>query len=400
MILRFFLFYLLIFLSSCEDNSNIKVEKSPPQYSASFAAQKEEKNNANDTLRTIRLMFAGDIMSQLQQLEAARNGDTYNFTPCFQYIKPIFAQADLVFGNLECTLSEQPPYTGFPMFKSPDQLAEAVKKAGFDVLVMSNNHSLDGGLEGVTHTIDMVRKQGFMHTGTFSDSMQRKIFYPLIIYKNGFKIAVLNYTHHTNGIPQKPPAIVNRLVMSQAKKDLEEAKLMKPDVIITFLHWGDEYQLDESSEQRGVAAVLHEWGSDLVVGSHPHVVQPIKTELVEINKKEVPCLTAYSLGNFISAQPFPNTEGGIVFEVNLKKENGHVQIGDYFYIPIIRYTPYQNGRMKYFALPISPAEGHENELNMSANEQAKMANWAAKTRAQLGRFGAVEKRFSWGEMMQ
>jgi poly-gamma-glutamate capsule biosynthesis protein CapA/YwtB (metallophosphatase superfamily) len=396
MILRFFLFFPILFLSSCSDEPKPITKKRPPQYSDVLTAQKQEKA----TPQTLRLMFAGDIMSQLQQIAAANiGGENYDYTPCFKYIKPIFAQADLVFGNLECTLTNQPPYSGFPIFKSPDQLAEAVKKSGIDVLVTSNNHSWDGGAEGVIHTIDVVRKQGFMQTGTFNDTLQRKIFYPFIVYKNGFKIALLNYAHHTNGIPSKPPAIVNRLMMREVKKDIEEAKLMKPDIIITFLHWGDEYQLAESSEQRGVAAVLHEWGSDLVIGSHPHVVQPIKTELVEINKKEVPCLTAYSLGNFISAQTAPNTEGGIVFEVNLKKENGQVQIANYFYIPVICYTPYEQGRMKYYALPISPVKGHESQLKMSANEQAKMTNWAAKTRAHLAQFGAVEKTFSWDEMM-
>jgi poly-gamma-glutamate capsule biosynthesis protein CapA/YwtB (metallophosphatase superfamily) len=397
MILRFIKIFTLFLFTSCEDEPELKREKHPPQYNADFLTQKQEKTHEPQTLR---LMFAGDIMSQLQQLQSANiGGENYDFTHCFQYVKPIFAQADLVIGNLECTLADQPPYTGFPMFKSPNQLAEAVKNGGFDVLMMSNNHSLDGGLEGILHTNNVVRKQGFMQTGTFADTLQRKIFYPLIVYKNGFKIALLNYTHHTNGLPQKPPTIVNRLVMKEVKRDIEEAKLMQPDFIVTFLHWGDEYQLDESSEQRGVAAVLHEWGSDLVIGSHPHVVQPIKNELIAINKKEVNCLTAYSLGNFISAQPYPNTEGGIVFEVNLKKENGVVEIEDYFYIPIIRYTPYEQGRIKYYALPISPIEGHENELKMSATEQVKMTNWVAKMRVHLGRFGAVEKKFKWDEMM-
>ncbi|MBL7813710.1 MAG: CapA family protein [Saprospiraceae bacterium] len=350
-------------------------------------------------VRTLRLMFAGDIMSQSQQIESAElGGGEYDYTPCFQYIKPIFDQADLVFGNLECTLPGHPPYTGYPNFRSPDQLAEALKKGGFDVLVTSNNHALDGGLEGVNHTIEIVKKQGLLQTGTFEDALKRKVFYPLILYKNGFKLALLNYTHHTNGIPPVPPAIVNRLSMETIKKDIEEAKKMKPDVIITFLHWGEEHQLDEGSEQRGVAKLLHDWGSDLVVGSHPHVVQPIKNEAFMHNGKQVNYLTAYSLGNFISSQPFPNTEGGIVYEVNLTKTNGRVQIGDYFYIPVLRYTPYQNGEMKFYALPISPIEGHEDVLKMPADEREKMANFAAKMRAHLGKHKAQERLFVWEDI--
>lgn len=378
---------------------NQQIKNTPPQYQSDNVGKKEEKPKENAAPQTIKMMFAGDIMSQSQQIASAdMGGGVYDYTSCFQYIKPIFEKADLVFGNLECTLPGHPPYTGYPNFKSPDQLAEALKKSGFDILVTSNNHALDGGLEGVTHTIDAVREQGFLQTGTFKDATHRKVFYPFIFYKNGFKIALLNYTHHTNGIPPKPPAIVNRLVINDIKRDIAEAKRMKPDVIITFLHWGEEHHLDESSEQRGVAQLLHSWGSDLVVGSHPHVVQPIKNEAFTVNNKPVNYLTAYSLGNFISAQPFVNTEGGIVFEVNMTKANGRVQIDDYYYIPVVRYTPYQRGREKYYALPISPVEGHEEELGMSAGERAKMANFAAKTRAHLEKHGVTERKFDWQEI--
>ena len=392
-------FFPILFWSGGSEQNKIS-SKAPPQYKMTFEPKNEQKHNENDAPSTLRLMFAGDIMSQLPQIESAFKGmGSYDYTSCFEYIKPIFEQADLVLGNLECTLSNHPPYTGYPNFISPDQLAEALKKSGFDILVTSNNHALDGGLEGVNHTIETVKKQGIMQTGTFLNAAHRKLLYPFIVYKNGFKIALLNYTHHTNGYRTTTPAIVNRLVMDEVKKDIIAAKRMKPDVIITFLHWGNEHQLDESSEQRGVAQLLHAWGSDLVIGSHPHVVQPIKNESFTINKKQVNYLTAYSLGNFISSQPFVNTEGGIVFEVNLKKVKGQVQIDDYFYIPVIRYTPYQQGQMKFYALPISPVEGHENDMKMSESERLKMTKWATQTRTRLNKFGAVEKKFAWQEMM-
>jgi poly-gamma-glutamate synthesis protein (capsule biosynthesis protein) len=181
--------------------------------------------------------------------------------------------------------------------------------------------------------------------------------------------------------------------MPRIKADIAEARQMKPDVIITFLHWGEEYHLDEDANQREVARTLHTWGSDLVIGAHPHVVQPIKNEQVILGKRKVNFLTAYSLGNFISAQPFPNTEGGILFEVNLRKERGQVLLGDYFYIPVLRYTPYERGRMRFYALPISAAEGNENALQMPPSERIKMQLFAQKMRHHLGRFGAVERRF-------
>ena len=133
-----------------------KTTLTPPQYKAVFGAKNDEK---------LRLMFAGDIMSQGLQIEAARKKDgSFDYTPCFQYIKPILETADLTIGNLECTLADVPPYTGAPNFRSPDQLAEALKKSSFDVLLTANNHTLDAGLYGVNHTIETLRKNKFIQT--------------------------------------------------------------------------------------------------------------------------------------------------------------------------------------------------------------------------------------------
>ena len=388
------LFLTLLFLSGGN-------EKHPNQTALpSLEVIKPEEKKENESPKSLRLMFAGDIMSQLIQIESAQVGNNeYNYDPCFKYIRPIFEQADLVIGNLECTLSDKPPYTGYPNFRSPDQLASALKKGGFDILVTANNHSLDGGLNGLNHTIETVRESGFVQTGTFKNEAYKNLLYPLIVYKNGFKIALLNYTHHTNGLGTPTPSVVNRLDMEKVKKDLQKAKNMQADFVITFLHWGDEHQLDEGSEQRGVAQLLHQWGSNLVVGSHPHVVQPIKNQVVTINKKTYNYLTAYSLGNFISSQPFVNTEGGIVFEVNIKKEQNQTSIDNYFYIPVLRYTPRENGKTHYYALPVSPFENNENAIKMPANEKTKMLNFAHRIRTQLGAHGAKEHKFSLNEIL-
>ena len=368
-------------------NSKPKTQNPEPQTPPQYKAQ-------NDTTQTLRLMFGGDIMSQLSQIESAEiGGGQYDYTPCFQYIKPILATADVAIANLECTLPGYAPYTGYPNFKSPEQLAKALKINGFDILVTANNHALDAGLNGLNSTIKTVRKEGFMHTGTFSDIDKKRLLYPMIFYKNGFKIALLNYTHHTNSIPLPAPSIVNRLDLQQIKLDIAEARRMKPDLIITFLHWGEEYHLDEDANQREVAKQLHIAGSHLVVGAHPHVVQPIKNEHFTLNGKKYDFLTAYSLGNFISSQPFPNTEGGIIFEVSLRKENGRVMLDDYHYIPILRYTPFEHGRLKYYALPVSPFENNPDFLNMPNDERDKMTAFAARIRKQLDHYGATERKF-------
>jgi poly-gamma-glutamate capsule biosynthesis protein CapA/YwtB (metallophosphatase superfamily) len=388
MLLRFIflLFTPLLFWSDGTSSEKIAFstpEKRTPQYKA-------EK----DSFQTLRLMFAGDIMSQLSQIEAAETfGGRYDYTPCFQYIKPILETADIAIGNLECTLPGHPPYTGYPCFKSPEQLAKALKINGFDILATANNHAVDAGLSGINNTLKTVRNEGFLQTGTFQNAAKKRLLYPLIFYKNGFKIALLNYTHHTNSIPVPSPSIVNRLDLKQIKADIADARRMTPDLIITFLHWGIEYDLNENSEQREVAKQIHIAGSHLVVGGHPHVVQPIKNERVTIGRNEYDFLTAYSLGNFISSQPYANTEGGIIFEVNLRKQNGRVTLDDYHYIPVLRYTPFEQGRLKYYALPISPFENNPDFLKMPNDEREKMTAFAAKMRKHLGRFGVTEHKF-------
>ena len=366
-------------------------EEKNPKSDIVEAPQYKAQNNSSQTLR---LMFAGDIMSQLSQIESAEiGGGQYDYTPCFQYIKPILETADVAIGNLECTLPGHPPYTGYPCFKSPEQLAKALKINGFDILVTANNHALDSGLDGLNNTLKTVRREGFMQTGTFSNIDKKRLLYPMIFYKNGFKIALLNYTHHTNSIPLPAPSIVNRLELQQIKADIAEARRMKPDLIITFLHWGEEYHVDEDGNQREVAKQLHIAGSHLVVGGHPHVVQPIKNEHITLGGKTYDFLTAYSLGNFISSQPFANTEGGIIFEVNLRKENGRVTLDNYHYIPVLRYTPFEQGRLKYYALPVSPFENNPESLKMPSDERDKMAAFAARIRKHLDRFGATEHKF-------
>lgn len=378
-ILSTFLFY---------SGGGYKKTETPPQYSI---PQKEEK----PVSKTLKLIFAGDIMSQVPQIESAKEKDgSYDYVPCFQYIKPILETADLAIGNLECTLSETPPYTGYPHFVSPNVLSKALKVNGFDVIVTSNNHSLDNRSYGVTNTIDVLREDGFVQTGTFKNQAVKDLMYPLIIYKNGFKLALLNYTHHTNGFLTPYPTMVNRLRdMDAVKSDIDKAKALKPDFIIMFLHWGDEHKMHENANQRGVAQQLKIWGADMVIGSHPHVVQPIKKERFTYNKKQHELLVAYSLGNFISAQPFPNTEGGILAEVDLEKTETGTVVSDYHYIPVLRYTPYENGKMRFYALPISAYEGKEDALKMPLHERHKMAHFATKTRRHLDSFGVKERLF-------
>ncbi|MBK9336508.1 MAG: CapA family protein [Lewinellaceae bacterium] len=305
---------------------------------------------------TLRLLFAGDIMGHAPQIKSAETGpNQYDYRPCFQFVKPILEQADIAVGNLELTLPGKGPYSGYPMFRSPDALAMALRDAGFDILVTANNHSNDSRAPGLVSTIETVRNLGFQQTGTFKNQRDRDLFYPLMVYRNGFKLALLNYTYDTNGVPTQAPTIVNLIDTVRIAADLAEARARKPHFIIVVMHWGLEYQLQENAEQRKLARFLIRNGADMIIGAHPHVVQPIKVETATMpDGSEKSALVVYSLGNFISNQQKPGTDGGILFQVDLLHHKGvpRAEVGNYRYIPVWRYVHRDaTGKTTYFALP-------------------------------------------------
>ncbi len=358
-----------------------------------------------DSISKLDLLFIGDVMGHKPQIKSAEiiKNKQYNYDPCFQYVKPIIEKADLAIANLEVTLPGEPPYLGYPSFRSPNELASALRNAGFDILVTANNHSNDAGKKGVINTISTSQKNGFYQTGTFKNIEDRELFYPLIVYKNDFKIAFLNYTYGTNSIKTQAPTFVNYLDEELMEKDMEMARQLQPDAIIVIAHWGKEYELLENKKQTKVTKKLFDWGADLVIGMHPHVVQPIREmEIVQKDSTIKKTLVTYSLGNFISNQTKLNTDGGLMFEISLLKNNttGKVTLGEHHYIPIWRYI-YKGSKKKrtYFAIPISAFEnGKEKWLAMDSSNKKAMQAFAKTTRDHLKKFDSSERKIELEEL--
>lgn len=345
-----------------------------------------------DSLLTFKMVFVGDVMQHKPQIESAKlsGNKGYNFDSCFKYVRPIIEKADLAIGNLEVTLPGKPPYKGYPQFRSPDALAKGLKYAGFDVMVTANNHSNDAGRTGVINTIQTLKDFGFYQTGTFKNTSERELFYPLIIHKNNFKFAFLNYTYGTNGIRTKAPTIVNYIDTVQMKKDLELAIRSQSDAIIVLMHWGKEYKLNESKKQQKLAEWLIENGADLVMGAHPHVVQPIKE--YQKSGTDAKKLIAYSMGNFISNQTKPNTDGGIMVEVNFEKDlrNKQTSLTEHYYIPVWRYIKKdRKNRRQYFALPVKTFE--KGKVRLGKSDREKIKDFAKKTRTHLNKWSGKER---------
>jgi poly-gamma-glutamate synthesis protein (capsule biosynthesis protein) len=290
---------------------------------------------------TIRMVFAGDVMGHGMQIKGAwrDGGDTcYNYYPAFQWVKNYISAADLAVANLEVTLAGA-PYAGYPRFSSHQSLAYALQDAGFDVLLTANNHTLDRGKHGMERTLDVLDSIGMSHTGTFRDSAEWKTCYPLMIEKNNFRLSLLNYTYSTNGIPVEKPDVVNFIDTLRMASDLAKAHELHPDYIITCIHWGEEYRNKENATQRQLATFLARNGCSLVVGSHPHVVQPF-TKISVCGGDSVPII--YSLGNFISNQRDRYRDGGITLEVTLTKTDSILTLHSVDYEPFWVYRYLEN----------------------------------------------------------
>ena len=281
--------FFLIFVISCTGGC---------RYNASYTDTYEPVVAEPDT---IRLIFAGDVMGHTTQNRGAwrDGGDScYNYAPTFQWVKDIISLADLAIANLEAPFAGE-PYTGYPRFSSPVSLADALKDTGFDILLTANNHTLDQGTKGLELTIGALENRGLQHTGSFRDSADWANNHPLMTQKNGFNLAFLNYTYGTNGFTVRPPVMVNYMDTLQVADDLAKCRTMAADFIIACVHWGEEYQNKENAAQRQFADFLASHGCNLIVGAHPHVVQPIHRIAVE---EADSVLVAWSLGNFVSNQ--------------------------------------------------------------------------------------------------
>lgn len=342
----------------------------------SFAA------GAQDTTR-ISLLFAGDIMGHDSQIASAYDpaSGQYDYTTCLASMKPYIESADIAIGNLEVTLAG-PPYKGYPQFSSPDALAVAVREMGFDALVTANNHSVDRGKKGILRTISVLDSLGIPHTGTFAGEEARRNEYPLILQKNGFTLALLNYTYGTNGIPVPAPGMVNLIDTAQMRVDIHKAQQVNPDAIIVFVHWGNEYESLPTRGQRQLADYLCRLGADLVIGSHPHVLQPMEW------RKEENKLVVYSLGNFVSGQRKRYTDGGAMaytelMKVRYKPDSAVTSIDSAGYFLQWVYRTEDENR-DYYMVPVPHAEKDPYTFKGSAASQAAFRQFVTDSRALYG----------------
>lgn len=320
----------------------------------------------------ITIAAVGDLLMKSELIASARQSGKFNFDPIFEKVAPTLKKFDLTIGNLETTFSgkrwheegllkrekcncpreKRSQLTGYPIFSCPDELAPALKNAGFNVLITANNHCMDGGTAGVARTLDILDKQGIKHAGT--NRSLRESNQHLIVHVKGVAIGILAYTRGTNSLPVPKPWLVNRMDREKMIADIRALR-SKTDFIIVYLHFGQEYRTTPDKNQKQWMQLLLKHGANAVLGSHPHVKHPVALVRIRDRYGRVRNrVAASSLGNFLSTRlkRNSNTLRGTLLAMTLTKDaRGKTDISNIERIPTIVKSTKEEDRTSYQIVP-------------------------------------------------
>lgn len=369
----------------------------------------EPEETPEPDLRSINMLVAGDITAHVPQIEQAYIGDgRYDFTPSFEIIKPYLQKADLSVGDLE-TAQAGPEirsvgwgvtgYTGFPEFNAPQEFSEALSEAGFDVFTMANNHTLDRGYDGLMITLSHVRSLGIETFGAYKSREERDN--PLIIDRDGIKIAFIGYTYGLNGIPIREghEYCVNYAPdfydISPVIEDINRARNHGADLVAVFPHWGNMYVSEPQPQRlREVAADMAAAGADLIMGGHPHFIQPIEWFFNQNEDgSERAALAIYSLGNFISNQHYPHNpspfvEYGVLLDIDLTK---NADSGETWISGVDYEITWVHREWRHRILPLSEVfAGSAEAYNLNQSQVENLKTWQQKNIEVLEAYGHSE----------
>lgn len=315
---------------------------------------------------TINMAVIGDIMCHSTNFADAydKENNTYDFSYVFTDIKDYIQSADIAIGNLETTFAgKDVGYTGYPTFNTPEQLAQNLADLGLDVVSTANNHSLDKRYNGLVSTLDELDKVNLNHTGTYrSKEDQDKIITKNV---NGINIAFLSFTYGTNGIPvpKGKEYCINLIDEDLILDQISKAKALNPDLICVSMHWGDEYKLKQNKTQEKLADFLFKNGVDIILGSHPHVLEPMEKRTITLEDGTTKDgFLIYSLGNFMSGQVIENTMNTIILQLQITKHpNNSITIDSVEYVPIYMYDKGAGQNKRYKILDINKTlKAYEN----------------------------------------
>lgn len=338
-----------------------------------------------------RIVAVGDLLMHLPLVYSSELPDGgWDFKPLFEPVAPLIQKADFAVANLETTLTGSDyPWSGYPGFNTPPEFARDVKAVGFDAVTHANNHALDYDEPGLIKTIEALERYGIPRTGTNrTPDEQEQILVVEVV--PGIKMALLSYTYGTNGIPLPNPWNVNMLDPDRIRADIRQAREMpEVDLVAVALHMGEEYAREPNEEQEFYVQLSLEAGADIILGDHPHVVQKIEVrQVTDEFGRDLPRAVIFSLGNFISNQVGLDRLEGLMFVVDVRKEDGVTRVEKVSFIPTYVHTYYTQDGERYRVVSLEQAmrdyEQGTDPLITAADYQLFQEAWADTTERAIG----------------
>jgi poly-gamma-glutamate capsule biosynthesis protein CapA/YwtB (metallophosphatase superfamily) len=337
---------------------------------------------------TATISAVGDLMCSYRQFRIARmKGHDFDFYPSHQMVRPLLAGADFTLGNLETNMGGAGrAYSGFPRFNTPDDYLGPLREAGFDFLFTSNNHSLDLGEDGILRTIRKLDELGIGHTGTFVSEEDRNRV--RIVDVKGIKLGLLSYTSTTNGIkgPRGKKYLVNYVNFRQLPKDIAAARKQGAEVVLTYFHFGTQYSSKPNFWQERVVKAAIAGGADIILGSHPHVVQPVrffKTENARLDSGVI----CFSLGNFLSNEFRRRADAGVIMNLRLTRDlaKDSIYLSAVDFVPTWTYRGTHPAMRRHVILPAEWGYGEHEFAFLGRQDKARMRQAFNDTKAVLTR---------------
>jgi poly-gamma-glutamate capsule biosynthesis protein CapA/YwtB (metallophosphatase superfamily) len=335
----------------------------------------QEKTLPKDSVVTVTISTVGDLMCHSVEYNYAKvSPDSFNFNPFFNYIKPYLSRSDFLFGNMETVLAgKKEGYSGYPLFNSPSDFLAPLKNVGFNLITTANNHALDKGSEGLLRTIRELKKYKLNYDGTFNSQHDRDSI--RIFNIKGLRTALLAYTYGTNGnpIPKGKNYLINIIDTTLIKKDILSARKDCAEIVIVYFHFGHEYSRTPSDFQKTIVNKTIKYGADIIIGGHPHVIQPVeyfKTKHAKLDSGFV----AYSVGNFLSNQRWRYSDAGVILTIHITKNfnTDSIYISKVSYIPTWVYKGKTKEGNKYMILSAQLTNADSSLTFLTKKDKFKM----------------------------
>ena len=363
--------------------------------------EKEQEAIENEEIKYIDIVSLGNLIIHQSQINGAKNENGFDFSPSFQYIKEMVSEADISLGILEGALAGGEP-TGYPIFNSPDEVIDSLRDTGIDVVNYANNHIYDYDDEGLQRTIEITKEKGLDVLGIKSTEEEKSY---LVKEVDGVKIGFASYVFETETINgyktiNSNPVSINseNLINTFNYNDLEsfynriasEISAMKAEgveFIIASMHWGEEYNTYIEATQNEIAKKLNELGVDIILGGHPHVIQPYE---IICNESGHSTFVIYSQGNSLSNQSeqeigVAESEDGIMIKFTLEKKDGNVSLKEYKIIPTWVYKEEKgDGTYYHKIIPVEEALANPEEYGINSDVYARLENSLNRTKSILG----------------